>query len=63
MNNEKRNKHIFISITQQQYDDLLFIATKERRKLADLCYIYLSDKLSVEKLKAISIKDGSFKKC
>lgn len=59
---DKRNKHILINLTEDQYNQLLFIADKERRKLADMAYIILTDSIDNLTLKATDIKSSGFEK-
>lgn len=58
----KRNKHILINLTEDQYNQLIFIAEKERRKLADMAYIILTDSIDSLALKATDIKSSGFEK-
>lgn len=57
---DKRNKHILINLTEDQYNQLLYIATQQRRKLADAAYIILTDSLHDEILKAVNKSDNDF---
>lgn len=41
-----RNKHILINLTDDQYKQIEFIASKERRKVADVAYLLIVDSLS-----------------
>lgn len=45
---DKRNKHILINLTEDQYSQILFIADKTRRKAADVAYLLLIDSLHDE---------------
>ena len=58
----KRIKHILINLTEDQYNQLLFIAEKERRKLADMAYIILTDSIDNLTLKAADVKNSGFEK-
>ncbi len=41
----KRNKHILINLSEDQYNKLLFIATNQRRKISDAAYLILIDNI------------------
>lgn len=58
----KRIKHITVNITADEYDALLFMATKDRRRLADMAYILLSDAIDNNITAYVSIKDSKYKK-
>lgn len=57
---DKRNKHILINLTENQYNQLLFIADKQRRKLADIAYLMLIDSLHDEILKQVDRGGSDF---
>lgn len=59
---DKRNKHVLINLTEDQYNQLLFIAEKERRKLADMAFIILTDSIDSLITKATDIKSSGFDK-
>lgn len=42
----KRNKHILINLSEDQYNKLLFIATNQRRKISDAAYLILIDNIA-----------------
>lgn len=52
----KRNKHILINLTEEQYNQLLFIATNQRRKLSDAAYLILIDEIDRIILETTDIK-------
>lgn len=41
----KRNKHILINLSEDQYNKLLFIANSQRRKISDAAYLILIDNI------------------
>ena len=49
----KRNKHITININESEYNALQFIASKEKRKLADVVYLLISESLNAATLAAV----------
>ena len=58
----KRNKHILVNLTEDQYNALLLMATKNRRKLADMAFILLSDAIDDNIAAYTTIKSGEYKK-
>lgn len=58
---DKRNKHVLINLTEDQYNQLLYIATQQRRKTADMAYILLTDSIDDLILKIVDIKNSGFK--
>ena len=59
---DKRNKHITINLTEDQFNCLLYIATQQRRKIADAAYILLTDSIDENIIKLVDIKNTGFKK-
>lgn len=57
----KRNKHILINLTEDQYNALLFIADKENRKISDAAYILLIESINKNILQCVDIKNSGFK--
>lgn len=53
----KRNKHICINLTEDEYNSLLFIANKHKRKLADTCYLIVSEQLQTLIVKETQLDD------
>lgn len=62
MQNTKRNKHVLINLTQNQYNALVFLADSQRRKVADIAYILLTDSIQINMLHIADIKNTGFKK-
>ena len=58
----KRIKHITINLTQDQYNCLLFIAERERRKISDLAYLLLSDNIESLIIKYTDVKTEIIKR-
>lgn len=50
-----RNKQICINLTKEEYDSLVFLANKDRRKLAEYVYYIVSDYISENILKAVDV--------
>ena len=44
---QKRNKHILINLTDDQFTCLKFIAEKQRRKISDAAYLLLIDSINI----------------
>ena len=42
----KRNKHITINLSDDEYNALLFMANKDRRTLANYLYLLVSDEIN-----------------
>lgn len=42
---KKRNKQICINLNDDEYNALLFLSNKDRRKLAEYVYIIVSDSI------------------
>lgn len=42
----KRNKHITINLTDEQFNALQFIANNQNRKIADITYLLLLENLN-----------------
>lgn len=42
----KRNKHVLINLNEDQYNALLFIANKQRRKASDAAYLLIIDAIN-----------------
>ena len=57
----KRNKHILINLTEDQFNCLKFIADKENRKNSDIAYLLLINTLNTEILKYVDRGGSSFK--
>lgn len=58
----KRNKHILINLTEDQYNAIALISDKNRRKIADMVYIFVSDAIDENIIKYIDEKNSGFKK-
>ena len=58
----KRQKHILINLTEDQYNAINLIAKKTRRKIADVAYIVLTDSIEKIILNYIDEKNAGFKK-
>ena len=59
---DKKNKHVLINLTEDQYNQLLYIATQQRRKTADMAFILLTDSIDDLILKIVDIKNSGFEK-
>ena len=57
----KRNKHILINLTEDQFNCLKFIASKENRKNSDIAYLYLINVLNKEILKYVDENNSILK--
>ena len=57
----KRNKHILINLTEDQFNCLKFIASKENRKNSDIAYLLLINTLNNEILKYVDRGGSGFK--
>ena len=51
----KRQKHICINLNDDEYNTLLFLANKERRKLAEYVYLIVIDSIDKNILDAVDI--------
>ena len=58
----KRNKHILINLTEEQYNMLLFVANKENRKISDAAYLIIIESLNNKVIQYVDIKNSGFKK-
>ena len=58
----KRNKHILINLTEDQYNMLLFIANKENRKISDAAYLMIIESLNNKVIQYADVKNSGFKK-
>lgn len=58
----KRNKHILINLTEDQYNAINLIAKKTRRKIADVAFIMLTDSIEKIIINYIDEKNSGFKK-
>lgn len=58
----KRNKHILINLTEDQYNAIALMSDKNRRKIADMVYILVSDAIDENIIKYIDEKNSGFKK-
>ena len=59
---DKRNKHILINLTEDQYNAIALMSDKNRRKIADMVYILVSDAIDENIIKYIDEKNSGFKK-
>ena len=57
----KRNKHVLINLTEDQYNALVFIANKENRKISDSAYLIIIESINKNILKYADIKNSGFK--
>lgn len=58
----KKNNHITINLSDDEYNALLFLSKQDRRKLAEYVYLLVVDELLKRIPKAASISDGEFEK-
>ena len=58
----KRNKHVLINLTEDQFNMLLFIANKENRKISDIAYLIIIESLNNKAAQYTDIKNSGFKK-
>lgn len=58
----KRNKHILINLTEDQYSAIALMSDKNRRKIADMVYILVSDAIDEKIINYIDEKNSGFKK-
>lgn len=47
----KRNKHVLINLTENQFNIIESIAKKNKRKLSEYCYLILIEQLTSEAIK------------
>lgn len=59
---DKRNKHVLINLTEDQYNAIALMSDKNRRKIADMVYILVSDAIDENIIKYIDEKNSGFKK-
>ena len=57
----KRNKHILINLTEDQFNCLQFIARCENRKNSDTAYLLLINTINTEILKYVDRGGSDFK--
>ena len=58
----KRNKHILINLTEDQYNAIALMSDKNRRKIADMVYILVSDAIDENIINYIDEKNSGFNK-
>ena len=58
----KRNKHILINLTEDQYNAIALMSDKNRRKIADMVYILVSDAIEKNIIDYIDKKNSGLKK-
>lgn len=58
----KKNKHITLNLTEDQYNALVLMATKEKRNITNMVYILLDDAIEKNIIKYIDEKNSGFKK-
>lgn len=57
----KRNKHILINLTDEQFNAIQFIAIKENRKISDIAYLLLINTINEKIINYVDIKNSGFK--
>lgn len=57
-----RNKHILINLNEEQYNAIVLIAEKNKRKVADVAYLLLNDSIEKIIINYIDEKNDGFKK-
>lgn len=58
----KRDNHITVNLSDEQYNMLCFIATNQRRKLAEMAYLILIDEVERLTIQLSDIKNTGFNK-
>ena len=58
----KRNKHILINLTDAEYNEIIYIANANKRKIADVAYLLLLNSLDKDILQYIDRGGSSFEK-
>lgn len=58
----KKNKHIHINLTEDQYNALLLMATREKRNITNMAYILLNDAIEKSVIDYIDEKNTGFTK-
>lgn len=58
----KKNKHILLNITEDQYNALVLMAAKNKRNITNMVYILLEDAIDENIIKYIDEKSTGFKK-
>ena len=58
----KKNKHILLNITVDQYDALVLMAAKNKRTITNMAYILLEDAIEKNIINYIDEKNSGFKK-
>lgn len=58
----KRNKHVLVNLTEDQFNMLLFIANKENRKVSDAAYLVIIESLNSKAIQYVDVKNSGFKK-
>lgn len=57
----KRNKHILLNLTEDQYNCIKYIACKDNRKLSDAAYLLFIEILNDRILKYVDAGSTGFK--
>lgn len=58
----KKNKHIHINLTEDQYNALLLMAAREKRNITNMAYILLNDAIEKSVINYIDEKNTGFTK-
>ena len=58
----KKNKHILLNITEDQYNALVLMATKNKRNITNMAYILLDAAIEKSIINYIDEKNSGFKK-
>lgn len=58
----KKNKHILLNITEDQYNALVLMAAKNKRNITNMAYILLDDAIENNIINYIDEKSGGFNK-
>lgn len=58
----KKNKHILLNITEDQYNALVLMAEKNKRNITNMAYILLDDAIEKNIINYIDVKDSEYKK-
>lgn len=59
----KRNKHILINLTEDQYNALLLMSSKEKRNITNMSYLLLVDAIEKNIINYIDEKNSGFYPC
>lgn len=58
---KKRNNHILINLCEDQYNALMYLSNKDRRKLAEYVYLLVVDEIEKRIPQAVTLHDEILK--